>query len=268
MASDSDSKNPADNAEQHPPSRSEVLASNPEQSQVATNTQNKTAEQPTVAQEMRREFRWFEFGSLFINGALAVIGIIALCIYNGQLGVMRGQLREISKQFPELQESANAAKSAAETANATLKQSHDAFKSEQRAYVTPKSVAFDTEPRPGQAIGLSLMLNNSGRTPAWKCTFDTDMEMNGKKLLAISSHETGGVIASQEIAQKHYIIHFAQDVGDLGTGNLTLKGRIEYHDIFKDCHVTTFCAVYEGKKKVFKFCSFGNDLDTQSCQGR
>jgi hypothetical protein len=165
--------------------------------------------------------------------------------------------------------SAEAAKSAAQTAGATLDESKRAFKTEQRAYVTPQSVAFDTEPQPGKSVGLTLTLNNSGRTPATKCTYDTRMEVNGKVAPAYSPHETGGVIASQEVMHKHYIVNFSHNKADFNAGAaLAIKGSVEYHDIFKDCHVTTFCAVYDGGERVFKFCSTGNELDEQPCASR
>jgi len=42
-----------------------------------------------------REFRWTEWAQVIINFALAVIGVIALYIYDGQLKVMSGQLKEM-----------------------------------------------------------------------------------------------------------------------------------------------------------------------------
>lgn len=38
-----------------------------------------------TASELKREFKWFEIASLIINGCLAAVGIIALCIYHAQL---------------------------------------------------------------------------------------------------------------------------------------------------------------------------------------
>jgi hypothetical protein len=50
----------------------------------------------STASELAREFRWVEVASLAVNGFLAIIGIVALCIYGGQLRVMRGQLDEMA----------------------------------------------------------------------------------------------------------------------------------------------------------------------------
>src|SRR6266852_3720430 len=169
MTNDSDPNKPASDSEQHSPSKSESLTSTPEQGKVGTKTENGTNEQATVGQEMRREFRWFEFGSLFINGALVVVGIYALYIYYGQLRVMRGQLGEIIRQYPEIKKSADAAKSAADTADATLKSSQKSFIIDQRPYiVVDENSPFFLEhsPAAGQQILANVYLKNIGRTPA------------------------------------------------------------------------------------------------------
>ena len=57
------------------------------------------------AKELAREFRWVEFAQIGSNVVLAIVGIIALCIYNGQLGAMKGQLEQMqgsSKQTDQL----------------------------------------------------------------------------------------------------------------------------------------------------------------------
>jgi hypothetical protein len=49
-----------------------------------------------------------------------IVGIVVAGIYYGQLYVMRGQLGEIIKQYPELKKSADAAKEASDTAHDTM----------------------------------------------------------------------------------------------------------------------------------------------------
>lgn len=58
-----------------------------------------------------RTIEWLQFVA---NAILAVVGIVALCIYQGQLSVMQGQLTEIQKQYPELQKTAEAGRASAE----------------------------------------------------------------------------------------------------------------------------------------------------------
>jgi hypothetical protein len=73
-----------------------VSPSAPKQNEVGADAHNSAEQQQDTAKELAREFRWVEIGQFVVNGILAVIGIIALCIYGGQLKVMRGQLDEMS----------------------------------------------------------------------------------------------------------------------------------------------------------------------------
>jgi hypothetical protein len=72
-----------------------------------------TEAQHTEKEKMRRKehsvtrlVEWLQFA---VNAALAVVGAIAIFIYFGQLDVMKGQLVEIVKQYPEIQKQAKAA---------------------------------------------------------------------------------------------------------------------------------------------------------------
>ena len=53
---------------------------------------------------------------MILETAAVFLGLYVAGIYHGQLNVMQGQLGEIIKQYPELQKSADAAKTAAELA--------------------------------------------------------------------------------------------------------------------------------------------------------
>src|SRR6266852_163585 len=161
MTNDSDPNKPASDSEQHSPSKSESLTSTPEQGKVGTKTEKSANEQPTVAQEMRREFRRFEFGSLFINGALVVVVKYALCIYNGQLIGLR-------KSTKAAQDAAIAAKSAADTANATLQSSQKSFEIDQRPYLVSQTPEFAELPVANKEIYANETIKNIGRTPAIK----------------------------------------------------------------------------------------------------
>src|SRR5438094_6197842 len=74
----------------------------------------------TETEELLRGTRTIEILQLSVNAALAVLGVIALCIYGGQLKVMRGQLNQMVQQLPEFQKSANAAEQSARVAKDTL----------------------------------------------------------------------------------------------------------------------------------------------------
>jgi len=89
MTNHTDRHNPRNGPGERALSEPEVTPTAPEKREVGTERVEATEQQQPTARELAREFRWFEAASLFINGALAIIGVIALCIYGGQLAEMR-----------------------------------------------------------------------------------------------------------------------------------------------------------------------------------
>jgi hypothetical protein len=65
-----------------------------------------TGREQNVNTELAREFRWVEVARIASNVVLAVVGIVALCIYYGQLSEMR-------KSSQASQDAAHAAERAA-----------------------------------------------------------------------------------------------------------------------------------------------------------
>jgi hypothetical protein len=128
-----------------------------------------------------RAMEWLQLG---VNALLAVIGILAVYIYGGQLGVMKGQLTaannqltEIQKQYPELKESADAAKNAADISSAALSDSRKSFQVEQRPYVVAQTPAFNQTSIAGnQDISANVTFINLGVTPARKTVRNVKME--------------------------------------------------------------------------------------------
>ena len=66
--------------------------------------------------ELADEIHWVHRATFWLQLGLGVIGIVALCIYYGQLRTMNLTYGEMVRQYPELQKSADAAKKSAETA--------------------------------------------------------------------------------------------------------------------------------------------------------
>jgi hypothetical protein len=99
---------------------------------------------------------------------------------------MRGQLGEIIRQFPEIQKSASAAKSAADTADATLKSSQKSFEIDERAWVGVAEWHSEVGPIENGVITMKemkIILRNTGKTPATKlsircCSYSTSV-LNG-----------------------------------------------------------------------------------------
>ncbi len=138
------------------------------------------------------------------------------------------------------------------------------FRVSQRPYLLPETVSFDVSPQPSKEIGLTVMIKNSGRTPALDVSVAMKMfDAQGKAVTGRNTVLPGNVIASDHTAAEHYLVTFTEDLSLFNQTRqaLTLKGVITYSDIFKQSHQTTFCAYYDGIEKIFKTCPDGNDLD-------
>jgi hypothetical protein len=166
MTKQDGSESPTAQAEDHSGIQLELPAAAPQQTETGRESKKNTNNDTETAEEMRREFRWFEFGSLVINGALAIIGIIALTVYHGQLKVMEGQLEQMQSQrelmqqqltqmqlqLPELQKSAKAAQDSASLTR------HSVVGAE--AAIVQAGIAVDG------SRGLMLSFYNSGKAVA------------------------------------------------------------------------------------------------------
>src|SRR6266481_4473362 len=91
MTNENDSSTPRTDREWKPLPQRPVSATppTPTQHQVPSDPKTSTKNENETAKELAREFRWVEFAQLIVNGVLAIIGVIALCIYNGQLKQMK-----------------------------------------------------------------------------------------------------------------------------------------------------------------------------------
>lgn len=107
-----------------------------------------------------------------------------------------------------------------------------------------------------KGVGLSVICDNSGHSPALQVTYVTTAFLNDKRIGEPIAHEGATVIAYGHPTKKHFIMEFSDtDVTLMGTGDVfKIKGTIRYMDIVGESHPTTYCAVYDGKQKMFKFC--------------
>jgi Flp pilus assembly protein TadG len=108
MPNQNDSDTPSPNAEEQPLPQAPATPTAPQERKMSKKANGNSDDEDNVSKELAKEFRWVEFAQIASNLILAVVGIIALCIYNGQLKQMR--------------KSTKAAQDAAITANATLKE--------------------------------------------------------------------------------------------------------------------------------------------------
>jgi hypothetical protein len=236
---------------------------------VTEENQNNPASQQNVTRELAREFKWVEAFQIGTNLLIAAVGLAALWIYYGQLKAMRGQLGEIIKQFPEIQKSANAAKSAADTAFATLQSSQEQFRNEQRPYIFaspqaagPQSTVIQTLPDGRFQVAITVEINNGGRSPAID-TFSTPSRMYlgprkemSKKFKAFVPEypmKTGDILASNVsriVVTGELLTLSAQEMKSVNNYELAVyvMGAVKYTDVFSPHldapYETKYCFVF------------------------
>jgi hypothetical protein len=157
----------------------------------------------------------------------------------------------------------HAARDSADTAKQVSDNATKSFHVSERPYVTVDNVEFDTALEPDQDIGFSVICDNSGRSPALKVSYVTTAFLDNKRIGEPVAHEGATVIASGHPTKNHFIMNFSSpDITHIKASDNAFKiqGEIKYTDIFGEWHPTTWCFLYDGKQKVFKFCQSGNDV--------
>jgi Tfp pilus assembly protein PilE len=179
------------------------------------------------------------------------VGLFALILYTAYTVGMYGANRD----------AANAAESAANTAEKTLKQSIQAYQVDQRAWVS----VLDIEPKNQGSFGIKIVLTNTGKTPARGFTLSAAGDVGGKRG---SEQKLSG---SGIIAPGGKFSSFMQANGSItNSTKLAVHGRVDYSSVFGGQHWTTFC-YYLIPEKVgtpsgFAPCESGNNTDDNSAQ--
>jgi hypothetical protein len=191
---------------------------------------------------------------------ISVVTLVFLILYTEHARVQADMARIAAT---ENLVAANAARDSADTAKQVADNATTSFHISERPYVTVVSVEFDVPLEANKEIGLSVICDNSGHSPALKVVHITTAFMNGKRIGDPIGHEGASVIASAHPTKKHFLVNFSDtDVGLMrsNTDAFKVRGDIKYTDIFGEWHPTTYCATYDGKEKIFKFCPSGNDV--------
>jgi len=168
----------------------------------------------------------------------------------------------VSDQLPLLQKSADAADSAARIANRNADDSERFFRLQNRPFITVSKLEQTTPLESGDSR-ISLSTHNSGRTPALKLRIFSGVFIGNKAIKLNSAHRSEAVIASDKETTNTYTLSLNEtDAKVVMSGSeLVFKGTIQYTDIFKEWHSTTFCARYFPKEKNYKYCENRNDVE-------
>jgi len=252
------------------------------------NPEDSAGNPPSPPTGKTRTVEWLQ---VVVNFVLAVIGIIALCIYGRQLGVFRSQLEQMIVATKAAKESADAAKQAANTAEATLKSSQTSFWIDQRPYViTDGPPQFVTPPNAaGRPIQANVVLKDIGRTPAIKAVWFFDLlPYRAKTRPGYLSFLENSYIAlkmRQKATTEKHAAEMSRDIAptattfstenaralstpemmdlEKGDGSFILLsvGIVSYTDATRGSYETEFCYFFVGTDpKVWHICDSHNTI--------
>lgn len=197
---------------------------------------------------------WIRFWGFIIDpkhtSAVAAIATLALCVTTILYTIFS------ALQWSANEKAAVAAKSAAETAENTLKQSVKAYKIDERAWVS----IFDVEPKNQGTFTINIVLVNTGKTPARNFIIAAAGDVgegrsNENKLPGRGIIAPGGKFSS-----------YMQANGSLTSSTkVTIHGRVDYDTVFGASHWTKFCYYLipqkAGNPGGFAPCESGNEID-------
>jgi hypothetical protein len=288
MTNENDSNTPTANAQGEPPRQPPVIPPAPTQGEVGPNPDDRPHNQQDTARELAREFRWVEITSLMINGALALIGVVALCIYHGQLATMNGQLAEMQEARKQAKiDNAQAITAQQKIAQDSLTKSQDnfeessrsaqqTFRDDQRAWIV--AVGVDPPDPPfaeGKQPRFSVAITNSGKTPAMKVRPQVAAwpYLKGQTFVPVYTDDPAGLVHSTTIVSpglrpvlktSPLVIPLKQpglDMVKAGSIIYYIYGKIAYEDVSKRSHITTFCFFLNPDLTAYGACETYNEAD-------
>ena len=244
--------------EENPPFTSELLVIRARLDEVEKQQREERKQEDTYHRSQLAFNKWLTI----LTGLLVLTNVVADVF--------------IFRQIKVAASAADAARSAAVTADKALQASVQSFKQEQRAYLWASSFNINANPickvPGGTRICADVHIVNSGRTPAngvhihRYATFGPDVErvIKGMKVLEYSS-PSGDVLGL--VGDKWGTA--ATDVVDEKTAKDILEGRIslyvygvvQYFDIFNEYHETGFCNFRLPNNGPFMTCPYGNWFD-------
>jgi len=159
--------------------------------------------------------------------------------------------------FWESKRSANAAESAAKTAEASLKIG-------ERPYLwVPAMIPQSTFPSK-ERVQIDVQIYNYGKTPAMDVHPTFDVFINDVKIPHKRDDEGQGILPPGATLTYPFRITpdneaAVQDV-ESGKSKFSIRGTVRYTDVFQDTHITEVCSLYNPQDQKFKFCPFGNEI--------
>jgi hypothetical protein len=247
MKNEKDSNGPPADSQAQSPPQPPVLPPAPLQGALPNDGKGNADEEKNKTNELAREFRIAEKWVIGTNIVLGIIGIVALCIYNGQLRVMRGQLGEIIRQYPELQKSADAAKKSADTAEHSFQVERRRAEDMEEAILNWNGggmAAFDNFYR--------ISIGNSGKVTARDIEAHLEISLNAvpsnKKIRVLGNRDisTPELAREKSLDQKLELPLSSRDWENIADTRqvIVASWRIRYENGFERIISDTSCQVW------------------------
>jgi len=160
---------------------------------------------PNGATAVRRELHWLEILNFCGQIVLAIVGIVAACIYGRQLGVMKGQLDEIIKQYPEIKKQAQAATDAVTNGERQTRLDERPWLKFRfgTGDISSPTIQFST----GNPIFVPVGFVNVGKTPALEAHGMVVLQIPAKgKDPDVPNDKQGIALAGRQIPQGNHFI--------------------------------------------------------------
>jgi hypothetical protein len=267
----------------------------PDPQETEPNRSTNHKDNPTTSMRFRVWDWLFKTNSNHVIALATVVAAGAAIFYThyaaAQLAVIRDQLGAAIEYNRLTKIAADAAKSAADTAAETLRQSTQQFRLDQRPWVeieigepTLKSAADGTFP---SQYKYSFGIKNTGKTTAFDISCrvprqgfsagqffgDNPVTMAGEQTMLLRERPFAGASETDKVT---LLSKRMPKVLGPGTTSLTtlevfgqspkngmfnyLTGRIDYTDAFSEKHWTSFCFFVDAGG-ILRYCREGNDKD-------
>jgi len=277
MTNENDSNSPSSESKSQPPTQSPTTPAAPSESEVRADSDQVTESDKNTANELAREFRWVEFAKFAVNGALAIIGIIALFIYSGQLKEMRKATRATQTAAEAAKNSADAATASVDISRQVMESSGKQFRTEIRAYLSMVTARQSLSPIEGPTENqpyirgqqgkycVDVIYTNEGKTPVVgkRTTAHLILNDNPQPIVEALNVPPYQARYSDVMGTGDKFSTYCSELVDPSVLEKALKSEItvtvygvqQYMDIFGEYHELGFCYQRGLTYVLFSTCS-------------
>ncbi len=181
------------------------------------------------------------------------VNVLALCLTYVIVRYTSRAAKASEESASAAKESADASVKSADAAVESARLTKESLEVVQRAYVTLKSFTVATMPNPNVIPSFGVILVNAGATPAIdgvlsaECCFTDVANTSGPSVFPFSTPPKRVTLAPQ-----HEHVEFVsqqlqgQELAEFRAGKkaFLIWGKLQYKDVFKAKHTTTFCGVF------------------------